>query len=313
MFDLSIVAPVYNEEKVLPLFFKEIKKVVTQLQKSGVNTEVIYVNDGSKDKSPQLLEKHASAVGFPVRVVHFTRNFGHQAALSAGYKLAKGRYIATIDSDLQDPPSLIPKFYRIATSRGVDVVVGQRISRQDSFLKRLTAKVFYRILNKLAYVPIMEEVADFRLVSARVRDNMLRINEHPRFFRGLVSFLGYPTYVFRYKRNARARGVSKYSLAKMFRLALVGLLNYSTKLPLLFLMWASFAVIAVTLFYSIGYLPAFYGGVILLFLVGLPLGWLVLEYLANILLYLQHKPEYVINYVYKNSAYESLANKRRET
>lgn len=224
---LSIVIPVYNEEPVLDLLFAQLDLVLPTL---GETTELILVNDGSTDRSLEVLERHA-AERSGVRVLDLSRNFGHQAAISAGMDAARGRAIIVMDADLQDPPEVIARL--VARFReGYDVVSAVRVRREgEPFFKRLMTFVFYRFLRAIARVDIPLDVGDFRLVSRAVADQVRSCRERNRFVRGLVAWVGFRQCSVEYVRPGRQAGTTKYPLPKLVRLALDGLASFS-ELPL---------------------------------------------------------------------------------
>jgi len=223
---LSIVIPVYNEELVLPALFKELEKARAELFKPYGPVEIVLVNDGSRDKSWELIadhcRRHSDHVG-----VNLSRNFGHQLTLAAGLEAARGDVVVTMDADLQDPPAVIVDMIE-AHRRGYDVVYATRRERgNETLTKRLTAHLFYFLIEKLSGVPIPRNTGDFRLLSRRVLTELARMRETHRFLRGLVPWVGFPqTQVF-YDRADRAAGETHYPLRKMMRFAFDGIASMS--------------------------------------------------------------------------------------
>ncbi len=249
--ELSVVVPAYNEEEVLRPLYERLRSV---LDGAGVSWEIVLVDDGSTDRTRQILEElHREDPR--VRAVFLSRNFGHQLALTAGLDHARGRAVVAIDADLQDPPEVIPEM--LARWReGLDVVYGQRVERRgESLFKRVTAAAFYRLLRRLTPVPIPVDTGDFRLMDRRVVDELRRLREHHRFVRGMVAWLGFRQGAVRYERAPRLAGETKYPLRKMLRFALDAAISFSF-LPLriatllglltaaLCLGYAAFAVVA---------------------------------------------------------------------
>lgn len=220
---LSIIVPVFNEEAVLEELHRRLT-IVSQ----GLETtyEILYVNDGSKDRSMDLLERVAHQDPH-VRVIQFARNFGHQVAITAGMDHAQGEAVVVIDADLQDPPELIGKM--LAKWReGYDVVYAVRERREgDSFFKRATAAVFYRLLKRITHVDIPLDTGDFRLMSRRAIEAMKLFRERNRFVRGLVSWIGFNQTGIRFVRAERYAGETKYPLKKMLRFAMDGIVTFS--------------------------------------------------------------------------------------
>jgi len=224
--DLSIVIPVYNEEEGLTLLFDELRRVLANRLSTAGTTEVLLVNDGSKDRSWELIaaqcDQDPRFVG-----VNLSRNFGHQLALAAGLEAARGEVVVSMDADLQDPPDVIPQLLD-AHRQGYDVVYATRTTRgTESWSKRATAKMFYFLIEKISGVPIPRNTGDFRLLSRRVLTELCRLRESHRFLRGLVPWLGFPqTQVF-YDRGDRAAGETHYPFHKMLRLAFDGIASMS--------------------------------------------------------------------------------------
>jgi dolichol-phosphate mannosyltransferase len=225
-YPLSIVIPVYNEEAVLPVLFAELENTCAKLLKPHGPVEIVLVNDGSTDKSWDLIQAycrcHSGCVG-----VNFSRNFGHQLALAAGLETARGDMVVSMDADLQDPPAVILEMIE-ACHRGYDVVYGTRRERgTETLTKRLTAHFFYFLMEKLSGTPIPHNTADFRLMSRRALTELSRLRETHRFLRGLVPWIGFPqTQVF-YDRANRAAGETHYPFRKMLRFAFDGIASMS--------------------------------------------------------------------------------------
>ena len=225
----SIVVPLYNEEEALTETYKRLKTVMDSLDQPY---EVVMVNDGSRDGTAlmarEICEKDPS-----FKLIHFSRNFGHQTAITAGMDHASGDAIVVIDADLQDPPEIIREMIA-KWKQGFEVVYGKRVSRKgETFFKRFTARMFYRILNKMTDVRIPTDVGDFRLIDRKVRDALMTIPEHNRYVRGLISWLGFRQTAVEFVREARFAGETKYPLRKMIKLAVDGITSFSYK-PLKF-------------------------------------------------------------------------------
>ena len=210
---LSIVIPMYYEEEVVNECYTRLEKVVTNLE--GYEYEIIFVNDGSKDKTLELLTEIAKE-NKNVKIVSFSRNFGHQAAVTAGLKEVTGDVILIIDADLQDPPELIPDMLKL-WEEGNEVIYGERKSREgESKFKLFTASMFYKTLNALSDVEIPKNTGDFRLVDRKVVDTINAMPEHNKFLRGLFSWVGYKQYAFKYERTfCRGNKVSFKENAKI--------------------------------------------------------------------------------------------------
>ncbi len=222
---LSVIIPCYNEEAVLTETHRRLTGV---MQKLGEPYELVYVNDGSKDKTPQMLDALASQDSH-VRVVHFARNGGHQVAVSAGLDYATGDAIVIIDADLQDPPEVIPEMVE-KWRAGAQVVYGKRRSRKgDSGFKQLTAKWFYRLQRKLAGNAFPEDTGDFRLVDKQVADVVRNMPERNRYLRGMFAWVGFRQEAVLFDRDKRFAGETHYPLRKMLKLSANGIYGFSSK------------------------------------------------------------------------------------
>jgi dolichol-phosphate mannosyltransferase len=224
---LSIVIPVYNEEKVLPALLKELERVCDGILKPHGPVEVVLVNDGSKDRSWSLIaeqcRRNSGYVG-----VNLSRNFGHQLALAAGLETARGDVVVSMDADLQDPPAVILQMLE-AHRQGYDVVYATREERgQESLTKRFTARLFYFLIEKLSGVPVPRNTGDFRLLSRRALTELARLRETHRFLRGLVPWIGFPQTQVYYDRADRLAGDTHYPFRKMLVLAFDGIASMST-------------------------------------------------------------------------------------
>lgn len=223
---VSLVIPMYYEEKVADECYKRIKENLERLE--NYEYEVIFVNDGSKDKTLEILERIAEN-DKNIKIISFSRNFGHQAAVTAGLQYVTGDAIVIMDADLQDPPELIPDMLKLWED-GNEVIYGKRKSRcGESAFKLFTAKMFYKTLNALSDVEIPRDTGDFRLVDRKVVDTINLLPEHNKFLRGLFSWVGYKQMPFEYERKERFAGETKYPLKKMLKLASDGIISFSTK------------------------------------------------------------------------------------
>jgi polyisoprenyl-phosphate glycosyltransferase len=221
----SLVVPLYNEEAVLAETHRRLTAVMNALQEPY---EIIYVNDGSRDRTGELTRAICETDAH-AKLLTFSRNFGHQTAITAGMDYAAGEAIIVIDADLQDPPAVIPAMIE-RWRAGFEVVYGHRVSRNgESWFKRVSAHGFYRLLNRLADTPMPVDVGDFRLIDRKVRDALLKIPEHNRYVRGLISWLGFRQTMVDFERAPRFAGQTKYPLRKMLRLAVDGITSFSYK------------------------------------------------------------------------------------
>ncbi len=296
---LSVVAPVYNEEELVESFVKRACAAV-----ADYTFELVLVNDGSADSTPTLLDRLA-AEDPRVRVIHLSRNFGHQAALTAGLEHARGDVVAMIDADLQDPPELIPRMIE-QWEHGSDVVYAVREQRQgETAFKLATASWFYKLFDKLAQVDLEPNSGDFRLLDRRALDALLSMTERSRFLRGMTVWVGFTQTAVPYERDARSAGETKYTLRKMLRFSLDAIASFS-HLPLQLatyagLLSAGIAFVAIPIVLGLrltdSYLPGFGTITILILLIGgiqlIALG-VIGEYVGRIYDEVKHRPLYIV-------------------
>ncbi len=231
---ISVVAPVYNEEALVREFYERVTTVMTCL---GEPWELILVDDGSRDQTPEELDRIQASDPDHVIVIHFARNFGHQLAITAGMDYARGNAVVTIDSDLQDPPEVIPDLVR-RWHEGYEVVYAVRSEREgETWFKLATADLFYRIIQKLTTVTIPMEAGDFRLLDRKALAYLKAMREHDRFVRAMTSWVGFRQSGVPYRRHARKAGTTKYTLNKMIRLAIDAITGFSV-LPLKLALWS---------------------------------------------------------------------------
>jgi len=235
---LSIIVPAYNEEEVLPIFHRRLVAALANLKELEGRWEVVYVNDGSKDGTLRIL-KELQLTDAAIGVAALSRNFGKEAAMSAGLKLARGDAVILIDADLQDPPELIGDMLRV-WQQGADVVNMKRSSRQgETWFKKASAAWFYKVINGLSEVHIPENVGDFRLFSRRAVDALNQLPESNRFMKGLFAWIGYKQVVVEYERHPRAAGETKWPYLKLFNFAIEGITGFSV-VPLRLASYAGF-------------------------------------------------------------------------
>lgn len=302
---ISVIIPMYYEEEVAEICYKKMTEVLTNIK--NYDYEMICINDGSKDRTLEILESIAK-MDKKVKVISFSRNFGHQCAVTAGLKFVTGDVVAIIDADLQDPPELIPEMLK-CWENGNEVVYGKRKTRDgESKFKLMTAKMFYKTLNSLSDVDIPKDTGDFRLVDRKIVDQMNELPEHNKFLRGLWGWLGYKQYAFEYERKERFAGKTKYPLKKMLKLASDGIIGFSTKplklvgalgaisivLSLFVLIYSIVAYIfnfnnLVSGWTSIMVAVTFFAGVQLLSL------WIISEYIGRIYDETKQRPEFIID------------------
>ncbi|PZD79106.1 glycosyltransferase family 2 protein [Mesonia sp. K7] len=223
--DISVVIPIHNEEQSISELHTRLSKAVSKITP---NYELLFVNDGSKDNSLFQLVKLAETDNKSF-YINFSRNFGHQIAVTAGLDYSKGKCVVIIDGDLQDPPELIPEMYQ-KHQEGYEVVYAQRKKREgESFFKKITAKFFYRILKKLTSIDIPVDTGDFRLIDRKIVDCLKQMPEQNKFLRGQVAWLGFRQTAVFFKRDKRKHGETSYPLSKMLKFAMDGITSFSEK------------------------------------------------------------------------------------
>lgn len=301
---ISVIIPMYYEEEVAEECYKRMTSVLQNIE--NYDYEIICINDGSRDKTLSILENLAIR-DKRLKVLSFSRNFGHQCAVTAGLKYVTGDAIVIIDADLQDPPELIPEMLKLWEA-GNDVIYGKRKTRDgESVFKLFTAKIFYKTLNALSDVEIPKDTGDFRLVDRKVVDTINSLPEHNKFLRGLFSWVGYKQIPFQYERKERFAGKTKYPLKKMLKLASDGIISFSTKplkivgglgilsivISFILLIYALISYIFKLNNLSAGWTSlmlgiTFFAGVQLLSL------WIMSKYIARIYDESKNRPQYII-------------------
>jgi len=223
---LSVVAPCFNEQQVLPTFLRRVQAVCDGL---GMQYEIVLVDDGSRDATWTLIAQ-ATKTDERILGIRLRRNHGHQIALSAGLAAASGQLVLLIDADLQDPPELLPAMIETMRNNGADVVYGKRRQRDgETIFKRATAAMFYRLLEWLSETEIPRDTGDFRLITRSVADLLCRMPERHRFLRGMVAWIGGRQVPFMYDRDARYAGTTKYPLRRMLRFATDAIIGFSRR------------------------------------------------------------------------------------
>ena len=302
---ISVVVPMYFEEEVANECYNRTKKTLNTLE--NYEYEIIFVNDGSKDQTLPILENIAKNDN-NVKILSFSRNFGHQAAVTAGLKYTTGDVVAIMDADLQDPPEVIAEMIKL-WEQGNEVIYAKRKSREgESKFKLFTAKMFYKVLSGLSDVEIPKDTGDFRLADRKVIDVINSLPEHNKFLRGLFSWVGFKQIPIEYERKERFAGKTKYPLKKMLKLASDGITSFSTK-PLKILgalgLISVIASIIILIYALISYIfnlnqltagwtsimvtVTFLGGMQLLSI------WLISEYIGKIYDESKGRPEYIID------------------
>ena len=222
---ISLVVPCYNEQEVIKLFYAEIQKIKKEFK--NVEFEIIFVNDGSKDKTLELMRELSEKKD--VRYVSFSRNFGKEAAMYAGLEASTGDYVAIMDADLQDPPALLKEMYEILESGEYDSVATRRVTRKgEPVIRSFFARLYYKIINKISKTEIVDGARDFRLMTRQMVNSVLSLKEYNRFSKGIFSWVGYRTKWLEYENVERAAGETKWSFWKLFLYSLESIVAFST-------------------------------------------------------------------------------------
>ena len=224
---ISIIVPCYNEEQAIPYFYEEINKISKELQNEF---EFIFVNDGSKDKTIEVVKKYAKK-DKRIKYIHFSRNFGKEAAMLAGLEYSSGDYVAIMDADLQDPPALLPEMINILEDENsdYDCVGTRRVTRKgEPPIRSFFARMFYKIINKISKTEMVDGARDYRLMTRQMVNSILELKEYNRYSKGLFQFVGYNTKWLEYENIERVAGETKWSFWKLFIYALEGIIAFST-------------------------------------------------------------------------------------
>ena len=224
---LSVVVSCYNEEESIPLFYKEICRVAREMD--YINFEFIFVNDGSSDKTLEIVKK-LNKKDKRVRYVSFSRNFGKEAAMYAGLEASLGDYVTLMDADLQDPPSMLEEMYKLIVDEGYDCVGTRRVTRKgEPPIRSFFARQFYKIINKLSDIEMVDGARDYRIMTRQMINSIVKMREYNRYSKGLFSFVGYKTKWIEYENVERVAGETKWSFWKLFMYAIDGITAFSTK------------------------------------------------------------------------------------
>lgn len=301
---LTVIIPCYNEELLIDKTYQRVNNVLEKL--TNWQSNIIFINDGSKDKTAEKLNILANQ-NAKVKVIHFSRNFGHQAAVTAGINNTNTDLAIIIDADLQDPPELFGEMLDVYKSSNCNAIYCVRKARKgETLFKKITAKYFYKLMDKLSEVPIPLDTGDFRLIDKNIINEFKKLGEKNKFVRGLISWIGFVQIPFYYERDERLAGETKYPLKKMIRFALNGIMYFSKK-PLKLAIQLGFfsTAVALILFFYILYgyfvsgqtvagwastltIVIFFGGIQLLTI------GLVAQYIANIFDEVKGRPDYII-------------------
>ena len=222
---ITVVVPCYNEEEMIPLFYKEIVKVMKKIE---CNFELLFIDDGSSDKTLDYIKKIAKKDKI-VRYISFSRNFGKEAAIYAGLENANGDYVALMDVDLQDPPKLLIEMYDLVKNKGYDTVGTRRVTRKgEPVIRSFFARMFYKIINKMSKVEMVDGARDFRLMSKQVVNSVLSVKEYNRYSKGIFSLVGFKTKYIEYENIKRVKGSTKWSFFELFAYAINGIVSFTT-------------------------------------------------------------------------------------
>lgn len=222
---ITLIVPCYNEQEVLPLFYEEVSRVTALMPDYGF--EFLFVDDGSKDSTLKII-KQLSQNDERVRYISFSRNFGKEAAMYAGFCEAEGDYVAVMDADLQDPPSLLPEMMSIIKNQGYDSVATRRVTRAgEPKIRSMFARMFYKLINKISDADIVDGARDFRLMKRDMVDAIVRMCEYNRFSKGIFGWIGFKTYWLPFENVERAAGETKWSFWKLFKYSLEGIISFS--------------------------------------------------------------------------------------
>lgn len=302
---LSFIIPCYNEEKVLDILYKRLNDVSKKINKYDI--DFIFINDGSKDKTEYIIENFTKKDD-RVKLISFSRNFGHQAAVSCGIHNTDSDLAVIIDADLQDPPEIIPSMIEEYEKTNIPIIYGKRISREgESIFKKITAKIFYRLINLLSDIKFPVDTGDFRLIDRKVIEVYKQFSENPKYIRGLISWTGFEQKAFEYKREIRVAGETKYTLKKMLKLAITGILSFSTK-PLKISLYLGIIFIFISiinflyLFIQKDLTRILHYIIISIFFIGgtqLISLYIISEYIGNLFNEVKKRPEYIIKNIIK--------------
>ena len=231
--EISLIIPCYNEQESLPAFFEEVTKVLTEM---ACTYELLFVDDGSSDRTLEIL-KEMEERDEHVRYLSFSRNFGKEGAMYAGFCNTAGRYVAVMDADLQDPPSLLPEMLRLIREEGYDSVATRRVTRKgEPVIKSFFARQFYKLINRISDANIVDGARDFRLMKRDMVDVIVAMSEYNRFSKGIFGWIGFKTYWLPFENRERVAGETKWSFWSLFKYAIEGIINFS-HVPLSIASW----------------------------------------------------------------------------
>ena len=302
---ISLIIPCYNEEEGLAILYPELVRVSSQMA-AGYDFEFLFIDDGSRDRTLETILSLAKQ-DERVKYISFSRNFGKEAAMYAGFCNAKGDYVTVMDSDMQDPPSLLPRMAEILEQGEYDSVATRRVTRKgEPPIRSFFARMFYKIINKISDADVVDGARDFRLMTRPMVDTIVSMTEYNRFSKGIFGWIGFQTYWLPYENVERAAGETKWSFWKLFKYSLDGIINFS-QTPLVISAWAGFFFVLLSVLATVFVIvrKAVYGGsvegwaslvCIILFIGGVQLfctGVLGL-YLAKTYQEVKHRPSYIV-------------------
>ena len=302
---ISVIVPCYNEEKALPIFYEELNKIIEK-DFEGINFEILFVDDGSKDNTLNVI-KDLKKKDIRIKYITFSRNFGKEAAILAGLENATGEYVVMMDADMQDPPALLKEMYDIVKEEGYDCAATRRVTRKgEPKIRSFFARQFYKIIDKLTDFEMVDGARDYRFMTKQMADSVATMKEYNRFSKGLFSFVGFKTKWIEYENIERVAGETKWSFWKLFKYAVEGIVAFSTTplilssiLGMVFCIIAALAILAIiikTLIFgdptsgwpSLACIIVFVSGVQLLFL------GIIGQYMSKMYLEVKKRPIYII-------------------
>ena len=300
---ITIIVPCFNEENALPYFYGKVCEVLNHM---GEDYEIIFVNDGSTDKTLELIKMYASTNKKTI-YISFSRNFGKEAAMYAGFCNAKGDYVTVMDADMQDPPELLPEMLRIIKEEGYDNVATRRVSRSgEPILRSWLARQFYKIINKISEADIVDGARDFRLMKKNMVDAIIEIEEYNRFSKGIFGWIGFKTYWMSFNNVERIAGKTKWDLCKLFKYAMDGVINFS-QAPLTLVSYLGMGITGLSLIILLSLVARklYFGDpvagwasivCIIIFLGGIQLFSMGImgQYIAKTYMESKHRPHYII-------------------
>mgnify|MGYP004462215231 CR=1 FL=1 len=302
---LSIVVPCYNEEISIPIFYEEINKILKKMKQ--LEFEILFIDDGSLDQTLKVI-KNLSLNDKRIKYISFTRNFGKEAAMYAGFVNSVGDYVVVMDADLQDPPSMLPEMFKIIKDENYSVVATRRVTREgEPPIRSFFARVFYKLINKISRIEMVDGARDYRLMTRQVVNSIISLGEYNRYSKGLFSFVGYKTKWLEYKNSKRIVGETKWSFCGLVRYALEGIISFSTApLSIAAILGVIICIISFIFILIIIFKTLYFGDpvsgwpsmmCILLFVSGVQLlcMGIIGQYLAKTYLETKKRPIYIIN------------------